>query len=72
MRVAQKKAVGVPVDQVRDATGWSRQRVERAMELLLQEGMAWLDEYQGESYYWFTSIWQEQNEKEVIKGDKLL
>jgi ESCRT-II complex subunit VPS22 len=66
MTVAQEKAVGVTVDQVRAATGWSRQRVECAMEWLLQEGMAWMDEYQGESYYWFTSIWQEQNEKEVI------
>jgi ESCRT-II complex subunit VPS22 len=50
---------GVTIDQVMKATGWNKQRAERAIELLLQEGMAWLDEYKGVSYYWFTSLWQE-------------
>lgn len=62
MTVAQECGEGVTTDQVMTATGWNRQRADRAIELLLQEGMAWVDEYQGVSYYWFTSIWQEQKE----------
>jgi hypothetical protein len=31
------------------------------VDLLLQQGMAWVDEYQGEFYYWFPSIWQDSN-----------
>lgn len=61
MTAAQECGEGVTTDHVMAATGWNRQRADRAVELLLQEGMAWLDEYQGVSYYWFTSIWQEQN-----------
>lgn len=58
---------GITVDQVREATGWSRDRVNRALELLLQQGMAWLDEYHGIKYYWFPSIWQERKEEVAIK-----
>lgn len=53
---------GITIDQVMSATNWNRQRVDRAIELLLQEGMAWVDNHQGVCYYWFTSIWQEQKE----------
>jgi len=62
MTAAQEVGAGVTIDQVMNATGWNKQRAERAIELLLQEGMAWLDEYKGESYYWFTSLWQEGKE----------
>lgn len=50
---------GATVDQVRQATGWNNDRATRALDLLLQEGMAWLDVHQGESNYWFPSLWQE-------------
>jgi ESCRT-II complex subunit VPS22 len=48
----------ITLTQLRDATGWSEDRCQRALDLLLQEGMAWLDKYQGEFYYWFPSIWK--------------
>jgi ESCRT-II complex subunit VPS22 len=53
---------GITVDQVMASTGWTRARTERALELLLTEGMAWIDDYQGVTYYWFTSLWQEQQD----------
>jgi ESCRT-II complex subunit VPS22 len=63
LTVAQNHpTTGITVDNVQQATGWNRERIERALELLLQQGMAWLDEYRGESYYWFPSVWQEGNE----------
>jgi ESCRT-II complex subunit VPS22 len=58
---------GLTVDDVVRSTGWGAERVERALELLLQEGMAWLDVHQGRTYYWITSLWQESQEKE--KGE---
>ena len=64
MRVAQECETGVTLEQVQQSTGWTRDRTKRAMELLLQEGMAWLDEYRGESYYWFVSLWKERNEEQ--------
>lgn len=39
---------------------WSHQRIEQAIQLLLQEGMIWLDTYKNIDYYWFTSIWQKE------------
>lgn len=60
MTVAQESGQGVTVDQVMAATGWNKPRADRAIELLLQEGMAWVDNHKGVSYYWFTSIWQEK------------
>jgi ESCRT-II complex subunit VPS22 len=50
---------GITLDQVQQATGWTSDRATRALELLLQEGMAWLDTHQGETNYWFPSVWQE-------------
>ena len=54
---------GITIRQIRDALpGWSQDRADRAATLLLREGMAWLDEHRGETYYWFPSLWQEQQE----------
>ena len=54
---------GITVRQIRDALpSWSEERANRAATLLLREGMAWLDEHRGETYYWFPSLWQEQQE----------
>ena len=53
---------GLSVDEVLDATGWGRDRAERALQLLLQEGMAWLDTYLGRDLYWFASVWQTREE----------
>jgi hypothetical protein len=39
---------------------WPEDRAERAITLMLQEGMAWKDEYLGISFYWFPSVWKEQ------------
>jgi ESCRT-II complex subunit VPS22 len=51
---------GITVDTVRQALGWSEDRAERALRLLLQQGMVWIDEYRGQSFYWFPSVWQER------------
>ncbi|GKY97890.1 hypothetical protein MPSEU_000747000 [Mayamaea pseudoterrestris] len=47
--------------QVQQDAGWSKERADRVLEMLLQQGMVWLDDYKGELYYWFPSVWQEQN-----------
>lgn len=64
MHAAQERGEGITLDEVVQATGWGVGRAERAIELLLQEGMAWVDDYKGVKYYWFTSLWQEGNELE--------
>jgi ESCRT-II complex subunit VPS22 len=52
---------GITIDELQNKTKWnSTTRVQRAMDLLLQEGMAWIDVYKGVTSYWFTSIWQQQ------------
>ena len=52
---------GITIDELQRKTKWnSTARVQRAMDLLLQEGMAWIDVDKGVTYYWFTSIWQQQ------------
>ena len=69
MSIAQKQpaAVGITVDELVEVTNWQRNRVERALQVVLQRGMAWLDVYQGLSYYWFPSTWQEEREKETMQ-----
>jgi len=49
----------VTLEQLQDVTKWSEERAKRALDLLLQEGMAWLDKYEGLEFYWFPSIWKE-------------
>lgn len=39
---------------------WDKPRASRAMKLLLEEGMAWIDRNKfGEEVYWFPSLWKE-------------
>mmetsp|Transcript_11994 Transcript_11994/g.33001 ORF Transcript_11994/g.33001 Transcript_11994/m.33001 type:complete len:254 (-) Transcript_11994:235-996(-) len=49
----------VTADDVVQKLRWSQDRVDRAIRLLLQEGMAWQDDYHGVSFFWFPSIWKE-------------
>jgi ESCRT-II complex subunit VPS22 len=49
----------VTVDDVTQQLKWSTDRAERALSLLLQEGMAWQDDFHGILYYWFPSVWKE-------------
>ena len=58
----QTSTQGITVDDVMTNTGWDRERSQRGLDLLLTEGIAWLDEYRGISYYWVSSVWQEQQE----------
>ena len=64
LSIAQQRGTctsGITIDELQSKTKWnSATRVQRAMDLLLQEGMAWTDVFQGITYYWFTSIWQQQ------------
>lgn len=59
LTVAQELMTGIMVEDVQQATGWGKERVERAMELLMQQGMVWIDVHKGDDYYWFPSVWQE-------------
>jgi ESCRT-II complex subunit VPS22 len=58
MSLAQAYAGSVSIDQVQDGTGWNQERSQRALDLLLGQGMAWTDDYKGEILYWFPSIWE--------------
>ena len=60
MKLAQDQGGSVTLEQTEVATGWKKDRCGRALELLLAQGMAWLDIYQGQKLYWFPSIWKEQ------------
>ena len=64
MTLAKNNTQSITLEQVQQGTGWNRDRAERALQLLLHEGMAWLDNYQGHEYYWFPSIWKETMEEQ--------
>jgi ESCRT-II complex subunit VPS22 len=49
----------VTLEDVRQNTNWDTARCQRALDLLLGEGMAWLDVHNGKKYYWFPSVWKE-------------
>ena len=51
----------VTLSEVLKSTNWDSQRVKRALDLLLKEGMVWLDRPIGniEETYWFPSLWKE-------------
>jgi len=50
--------------QIKSATQWSDERIQRSIELLLRQGMAWLDVYDGIDSYWFPSLWKQGMELE--------
>jgi len=60
MTLAQDGQGCVTVDEVRQRLSWGEDRVERALTLLLHEGMAWKDDFHGISFYWFPSVWKEK------------
>lgn len=49
----------VTLNDVKQVTTWDRDRAQRALDLLLGKGMAWLDVHKGEESYWFPSVWKE-------------
>ncbi|KAL0477241.1 vacuolar protein sorting protein VPS22 [Acrasis kona] len=56
---AQKN--GLTLDQYARELSWTYQRVDQAMNLLLQEGFAWVDEQtRGERTYWFPGLIDQQ------------
>ncbi len=59
MKIAQDIAGGISVRNVTRNTRWKEDRAKRALDLLLSEGMAWLDVNNGEEYYWFPSVWRD-------------
>lgn len=56
---AKGSGCGITAHEVKDRLGWSLDRADRALTLLLQQGMAWIDEHRGQTFYWFPSVWQE-------------
>jgi ESCRT-II complex subunit VPS22 len=59
MKLAQVYHGSVSLEHVREGTGWESERYQRALDLLLAQGMAWLDIHRGNTLYWFPSIWKE-------------
>ena len=59
IQLAQDISQGITVEMVGEMTGWGNDRVKRALDLLLAEGMAWLDFYNGNEFYWFPSVWKD-------------
>ena len=59
IQLAQDVAQGITVDMVEDITDWDRDRVKRALDLLLAEGMAWIDHHDEKELYWFPSVWKD-------------
>jgi ESCRT-II complex subunit VPS22 len=56
LTLAQAKADShgqVTLNDIIQQTRWGRERALRAINLLLSEGMAWLDVHQDTTYYWF-------------------
>jgi ESCRT-II complex subunit VPS22 len=49
----------VRTETLSKALGWDNERSNRALELLLGKGMAWLDTHRGETNYWFPSLWKQ-------------
>ena len=43
----------VTITEIMDATGWDKERTNRAIDILLGNGMAWLDYHEGKKQYWF-------------------
>jgi len=68
MTLAQDGRGCVTVDDVKQQLRWTEDRVERALNLLLHEGMAWRDDYHGISFYWFPSVWKEK--MAIIEGNQ--
>lgn len=48
------------------ALGWDNERSNRALELLLGKGMAWLDTHSGEMNYWFPSLWKRTHDSSKV------
>lgn len=48
----------VRTETISKALGWDNARSNRALELLLVKGMAWLDTHSGETNYWVPSLWK--------------
>ena len=59
IQVAQDVAQGISVDMVQNITGWDEDRAKRALNLLLAEGIAWIDKYDEQEFYWFPSVWKD-------------
>lgn len=49
MTLAQAYAGSISLEQVKDGKGWDTSRSERALDLLLAQGMAWLDVHDGKT-----------------------
>lgn len=60
MSLAQEGQGCVTIDDIMQQLKWPEDRAERAITLMMKEGMAWKDDYLGISFYWFPSVWKEQ------------
>eukprot|EP00549_Striatella_unipunctata_P025448 CAMPEP_0118720140 /NCGR_PEP_ID=MMETSP0800-20121206/29929_1 /TAXON_ID=210618 ORGANISM="Striatella unipunctata, Strain CCMP2910" /NCGR_SAMPLE_ID=MMETSP0800 /ASSEMBLY_ACC=CAM_ASM_000638 /LENGTH=111 /DNA_ID=CAMNT_0006627715 /DNA_START=143 /DNA_END=478 /DNA_ORIENTATION=- len=69
MALAQEGGGKVTKEDVMDKTKWKRERTKRALDLLLSQGMAWLDLHRGKETYWVPSIWKEGLDDTMEAGD---
>lgn len=53
LSIAQAKNGQVTIKDIMHETKWAEERAVRAMNLLLSEGMVWLDLHDGIEFYWF-------------------
>lgn len=65
LTLAESGEGGVTVDDIMNQLNWNEDRADRAINLLLKEGMAWQDDYLGISFYWFPSVWKEQQKAQL-------
>jgi ESCRT-II complex subunit VPS22 len=63
MKIAQDHQGRVTVQNIKDITiTWHEDRIQRALDLLLSQGMSWMDtpsRHSNDVIYWFPSIWKE-------------
>jgi ESCRT-II complex subunit VPS22 len=61
MSLAQLYHGSISIDQIMDVKNWNAERTSRALDVLLTQGMAWLDIHEGKKMYWFPSIWKDKD-----------
>ncbi|KAM7543117.1 hypothetical protein Aperf_G00000010416 [Anoplocephala perfoliata] len=58
LKLAESRGAHVTIQQCIKKLGWTEERAKTALEYLIQEGMAWVDEgsESGERSFWFPSL----------------
>jgi len=57
LSLARQHSGSVTKSQIADSLSWPDRRSDAVLDLLVQEGMAWIDSQGDEPSYWFPSLW---------------